>query len=83
MASAETRTRKTADHRSGERGASLEDTHNPVPSIGSTGSLPSRSTVPEEESPGANDRKNGPPTSRLVQWIPVQLEGYNRGMEVK
>ena len=22
-----------------------------------------------------------PPTSRIVQWIPVQLEGYNKGME--
>ena len=23
----------------------------------------------------------GPPTSRMVQWIPVQLEGLNKGME--
>ena len=22
-----------------------------------------------------------PPTSRMVQWIPIQLEGYNEGME--
>ena len=23
-----------------------------------------------------------PPTSRMVQWIPVQIEGYNGGIEV-
>ena len=33
------------------------DAHNPISPIGSTGSLPPRSTVPDEESPGANDRK--------------------------
>ena len=63
------------------RGVGLEHAHNPISPIGSTGSLPPRSTVPEEESPGSNDRKTRPPTSRMVQWIPVQLEGYNKGME--
>jgi len=60
------------------RRATLEDAHNPITPIGSTGSLPSRSTVPEEESPGPNDHKtrsanvpNGPVDSgsnRGIQW---------------
>ena len=40
------------------RRASLEDAHDPISPIRSTGSLPPRSTVPEEESPGSNDRKH-------------------------
>ena len=56
--------------------------HNPTSPIGSTGSLPPRSTVPEEESPGSNDRRICPPTSRTVQWIPVQLEGFNKVIEI-
>ena len=63
------------------RRASLEHAHNPIPPIRSTGSLPPRSTVPEDESLGSNDCMTCPPTSRMVQWIPVQLEGYNKGME--
>ena len=65
----------------GERGASLEDARNPISPIRSTGSLPSRSTVPDEETPGSNHRKTCPSTSRMVQWIPVRLEGYNKGIE--
>ena len=53
------------------RRARLEHAHNPISPIRSTGSLPPRSTVPEDESPGSNDRKTCPPTSRMVQWIPV------------
>ena len=47
---------KTTDGQRPRR-ASLEHAHNPISPIGSTGSLPSRSTVPEEESPGPNDHK--------------------------
>ena len=30
---------------------------------------------------GLTERLRPPPTSRKVQWIPVQLEGYNEGIE--
>ena len=63
------------------REARLEHAHKPISPIGSTGSLPRRLTVPEEESPGSNGRRICPPTSRMVQWIPVQIEGYNGGIE--
>ena len=63
------------------RGASREDAHNPISPIRSTGRLPPRSTVPDEETPGSNHRKTGPPTSWMVQWIPFQKEGYNEGTE--
>ncbi len=39
------------------RRARLEEAHNPISPIESTGSLPPRSTVPDEESPGSHDRK--------------------------
>ena len=63
------------------RRASLEHAHDPISPIGSTGSLPPRSTVPEEESRGSNDRKSVRQRPRVVQWIPVQLEGFNEGIE--
>ncbi len=44
------------------------------------GILPPRSTVSEAESRGLQHRKTCPPTSRKVQWIPVQIEGYNEGI---
>ena len=59
-------------------GASPEHAHKPISPIGSAGSLPSRSTVPQEESPGSNERKtrsanvpNGSVDSgsnRGIQW---------------
>ena len=45
------------------REASLEDAHNPISPIRSTGSLPLRSTVPDEETPGLNHRKTCPSRS--------------------
>ena len=65
----------------GRERARPEHAHNPISPIGSTVSLPSRSTVAQEESSGSNDRRICPPTSRTVQWIPVQIEGYNGGSE--
>ena len=42
------------------RPESLGDAHNPISLIRSTGSLPPRSTVPDEETPGSNHRKTCP-----------------------
>ncbi len=62
----------------GRERARLEHAHKPISPIGSAGSLPSRSTVPQEESPGSNALKtrsanvpNGPVDSgsnRGIQW---------------
>ncbi|MDE2963401.1 MAG: hypothetical protein OXU26_05790, partial [Acidobacteriota bacterium] len=30
---------------------------------------------------GVERLQDCPPTSRIVQWIPVQIEGYNGGIE--
>ena len=50
-------------------GEKVEDVHNSESPIGSTGSLPPRSTVQEEESPGSNDRK-------IVRQRPQRSSGF-------
>ena len=61
----------------GRERARLEHAHKPISPIGSTGSLPSRSTVPQEESPGSNERKT---RSANVPNRPVD-SGSNRGIQ--
>ena len=58
-ASARKPTRRTEDLRwaRGRERASPEHAHKSISPIGSTGSLPPRLTVREEESPGLNDRE--------------------------
>ena len=51
----------------GRERARLEHAHKPISPIGSTGSLPSRSTVPQEESPGSNECKTRSASNRSVK----------------
>ena len=57
------------------RRASLEHAHNPISPIGSGGSLPPHSTVPEEESPGSNDRKTFRRNRSAKPWSPSAVRG--------
>ena len=64
------------------RWENLEDAHNPSSPIRRTGIFRPCSAVPDEKSPGSNHCRTCPSTSRMVQWIPFQKEGYNEGTAI-